>query len=712
MFPILTAAVVPFVQLPPDGVVDAPVQQPPDGAFVEAVERAYARGGSQPHARTASPDGAGGTDGLTDPNAGAWAAGLNFQPGRLTLEQEPSSPDAAEGPVGMILRNMAGSLSSAAAGNTAFPLIQAGRAEFPRCEISQAGFAGTAHSLRMAGLSNQASNMTAAGGEAVQAASGRAGAIGQSAGSAGSAGGMIAAGSSMEGPAGAVPMDTVKGATPVPAASVKAALTIAAQAASAGAAAVRAAMAGALDQAEANSASFPAERPAVLEILSAVRQPGNGAVNDSAVASAPETGGAEEPAIPGYGAGVAQTRAARTAAKAKAAPVQRAADALQAGAAGLQAESVWTANARTEAAPSQQPNVKTDAVQGMSARTETVAALQTNTLPEAVQGMSARTEATAALRTGTRSEMATAQHTSARTEATAALRTGTRSEMATAQHTSARTEATAALRTGTRSETATAQHTGARLETATANEIDALSEGDAAAAGSRPETKPSDALPLPEKTAATQANAQPFTAAGGSNTPQGMTAAQAANTQPDAAAATLSATGIAGTAAAPAKTGTAPEPLAAVRGTARKGTDTARAVSAQPQDSAAQEAGLSTRTQAAARQENAYKGQALKPEPDAERDQDAARSRPVGGAAAGRAGGNSDGRGGSGIAASGAGSGPGPGRWPEGILRSWPVGAAGQGRPGCSAQGRNPVPPETPPGGRGRGGGHDQRERP
>jgi flagellar hook-length control protein FliK len=75
----------------------------------------------------------------------------------------------------------------------------------------------------------------------------------------------------------------------------------------------------------------------------------------------------------------------------------------------------------------------------------------------------------------------------------------------------------------------------------------------------------------------------------------------------------------------------APESMATVRGAIRKGTDAARVKSAQPQDSAAQGAGHFARTQAAAQQQNAYKGQALKPEPDAERDQDAARSRPVGG---------------------------------------------------------------------------------
>ena len=555
-------------------MAEAPTQQPPDGAFVEAMERAYARGGSRSEARTVDPNGACGVDGFTDPSADAWAAGLNYQPGRFPLVWEPSSPDAAGSPEGMILRSMAASFSSAAAGNTASPLIQAGSAEVPLSAIGQTGFAGTAHSLRMAGLSNQASNMAAAAGEAVPTASGRAVAKSpdSTVASAGAAGGAVSAGEARRDTTDAVTAVSGKGATLVSAAPVKAALTSAAQAASAGAA-VRAAMAS-----EADGASFPAERPSALQTLSSVPHPGSGAVSETVAVSAPET---PEPSIPGYGAGAAQTKAARTVAKAKAAPSQEAVTAQQASAAGLQAEAVWAANARTDAAPSQQPSAKTDAVHGLSARTEAVAAMQTSALPEAVQGMNVRTEAAAALRTGPRSE------------------------------------------------TAMTQHTSARLETVTANQIDAPQEGDPAA-GSRPETMTADALPLPEKTTLAQADARPFTVAGGTITPQGMTAAQAANAHPGAEAANLSASGSADTAAAAAKTGAAPEPLSGVRGTSPKGTDTACAVHAQPQDSAAQVAGQSTRTQAAARQENAYKGQALKPEPDAERDQDAARSRPAG----------------------------------------------------------------------------------
>jgi flagellar hook-length control protein FliK len=460
VFPILTAAVVPSVPFAPEGAPDAAVQQPQDGAFVEAVERAFARGGSRQSARAAAPDEAN----AADPTASAWAAGLNFQPARLApIAAEQAPPSVAGGVEGEILWRAAGS-------------------SFPGATAPQASFGGAAHSLRMAGLSGPASPATTAG------------AAGQAAGIAGAMGGMIPSGAEMN---------------PVPTDSGKA---------------------------------VPEERPAPTGFLQgeAALQPGNGATNDTTASV--ET---EKPVIHRFGAGAAQAKAARTAAKAKAAPLQEAADLRQAGAAGLQAGAVWAADDRmAEAATAQQSNTSPEAA----------AVQQTSALP------------------GT----ATVQHTNTRPEAV------------------------------------TIQQASAQPEAATAREISAPRE---------------KAIVLTEDAAAPRTSARPAAAAEGANAPQQI-AAQAANARTDAAA--LPAADIAEMAAQAPNAGAAPEPATAARRAERKGTDAARVIGAQPRDSAAQD-GQIARTQAAARQQNVYKGQAPKPEPDAERDQDAARSRPAGG---------------------------------------------------------------------------------
>ena len=137
MFPILTAAVVPNVQLPPEGMAEAPVQQE-DNTFVEAVERAFARGASRQSARAAAPGGGNGVNDTADSATGAWAAGLNFQPVQLPLAQDEPSWNA-----------------SSAAENPA---------------VLPANFAGAAHSLRMASLFNPAAMNPAAASQTVSGA--------------------------------------------------------------------------------------------------------------------------------------------------------------------------------------------------------------------------------------------------------------------------------------------------------------------------------------------------------------------------------------------------------------------------------------------------------------------------------------------------------------------------------------------------------------
>ena len=429
MFPILTAAVVPNVQLPPEGMPEALVQQA-DCAFVEAVERAFARGASRQSARAAAP---GGGSGANETATGAWAAGLNFQPVHLPLAQDEPSWNA-----------------SSAAENPA---------------VLPANFAGAAHSLRMASLFNPAAMNAAAASQTVSGA---------------------AMGDSPD----------------------------------AGASTVQTALADVAARAKAGNAASQDERPIPAGFL----QPGSGETNAANMASSARASEAENPSTSAFSA--AQSKAARTAAKAKPAPL-READATQ------QADPAWAADTQ------------------MAAQQMVADVQQTGAQPEAVQGTSAQPEAVMAVGTGTQ-------------QRDAAMRTGVRPEGAVRD--------------------ASAQAARAAI----------MSAGPAAAPG---------------ETAAPQ-----------------TIAAQAANTHPDTA--TLPTADIAVMAQAP-HAGAAPEPAAARRAE-RKGLDAARAISAQPQDSAAQ-AGQYARTQAAAQQENAYKGQALKPEPDAERDQDAARSRPVGG---------------------------------------------------------------------------------
>ena len=425
VFPILTAAVVPNVQLPPEGMAEAPVQQE-DNAFVEAVERAFARGASRQSARAAAP---GGGSGANETATGTWAAGLNFHPVHLPLAQDEPSWNA-----------------SSAAENPA---------------VLPANFAGAAHSLRMASLFNPAAMNPAAASQTVSGA---------------------AMGDSPD----------------------------------AGASTVQTALADVAARTKAGSAASQDERPIPAGFL----QPGSGETNAANMASSARASEAENPSTSAFSA--AQSKAARTAAKAKPAPL-READATQ------QADSAWAADTQ------------------MAAQQMVADVQQTGAQPEAVQGMSAQPESVMAVGTGTQ-------------QRDAALRTGIRPEGAVRD--------------------ASAQAARAAIMSV---------------------------------------------ASGETTTPQTI-AAQAANTHPDTA--TLPTADIAVMAQAP-NAGAAPEPAAARRAE-RKGLDAARAISAQPQDSAAQ-AGQYARTQAAAQQENAYKGQALKPEPDAERDQDAARSRPVGG---------------------------------------------------------------------------------
>ena len=268
--------------------------------------------------------------------------------------------------------------------------------------------------------------------------------------------------------------------------------------------------------AKAGSAASQDERPIPAGFL----QPGSGETNAANMASSARASEAENPSTSAFSA--AQSKAARTAAKAKPAPL-REANATQ------QANPAWAADTQ------------------MAAQQMVADVQQTGAQPEAVQGMSAQPESVMAVGTGTQ-------------------------------------QRDAALRTGV-----------------------------------KPEGAARDA-------SAQAARAAIMSVASGETTAPQTIAAQAANTHPDTA--TLPTADIAVMAQAP-NAGAAPEPAAARRAE-RKGLDAARAISAQPQDSAAQ-AGQYARTQAAAQQENAYKGQALKPEPDAERDQDAARSRPVGG---------------------------------------------------------------------------------
>ena len=427
MFPILTAAVVPNVQLPSEGMAEAPVQQA-DGAFVEAVERAFARGASRQSARAAAPGGGNGVNDMADSATGAWAAGLNFHPVHLPLAQDEPSWNA-----------------SSAAENPA---------------VLPANFAGAAHSLRMASLFNPAAMNPAAASQTVSGA---------------------AMGDSPD----------------------------------AGASTVQTALADVAARAKAGSAASQDERPIPAGFL----QPGSGETNAANMASSPGTGVAENPSTSAFSA--AQSKAARTAAKAKPAPL-READATQ------QADSAWAADTQ------------------MAAQQMVADVQQTGAQPESVQGTSAQPESVMAVGTGAQ-------------------------------------QRDAALRTGV-----------------------------------RPEGAARDA-------SAQAARAAIMSVASGETTAPQTIAAQVANTHPDTA--TLPTADIAVMAQAP-NAGAAPEPAAARRAE-RKGLDAARAISTQPQDSAAQ-AGQYARTQAA-QQDNAYKGQALKPEPDAERDQDAARSRPVGG---------------------------------------------------------------------------------
>ena len=284
----------------------------------------------------------------------------------------------------------------------------------------------------------------------------------------------------------------------------------------AGASTVQTALADVAARTKAGSAASQDER----QIPAGFLQPGSGETNAANMASSARASEAENPSTSAFSA--AQLKAARTAAKAKQAPL-READATQ------QADSAWAADTQ------------------MAAQQMVADVQQTGAQPEAVQGTSAQPESVMAVGTGTQ-------------------------------------QRDTALRTGV-----------------------------------RPEGAARDA-------SAQAARAAIMSVSSGETTAPQTIAAQAANTHPDTA--TLPTADIAVMAQAP-NAGAAPEPAAARRAE-RKGLDAARAISTQPQDSAAQ-AGQYARTQAAAQQDNAYKGQALKPEPDAERDQDAARSRPVGG---------------------------------------------------------------------------------
>jgi len=91
---ILTAATaMTALLIPAEGAVEPAAQQPREGAFGHAVEKAIAKAGARSgHPKAHGGKGAAGA--VQDPAAGAWAAQLTLQPVRFALVQ-PASPNAA-----------------------------------------------------------------------------------------------------------------------------------------------------------------------------------------------------------------------------------------------------------------------------------------------------------------------------------------------------------------------------------------------------------------------------------------------------------------------------------------------------------------------------------------------------------------------------------------------------------------------------------------